>query len=130
MAALIEPRRHAGKTYRPTGPALLSARDMAAILSRVLGRRVRHIDMPMWMYLKAMRALGVSAFEQSGVRHYIEDHKRGAFEFGAPTDHVLEVTGRPPRISRPSPAAMLRSRRRAARLATACARSAISCASA
>ena len=30
------------------------------------------------------------------MRHYIEDHKRGAFEFGAPTDHVLEVTGRAP----------------------------------
>jgi uncharacterized protein YbjT (DUF2867 family) len=95
-AALIKPQRHAGKTYRPTGPALLSARDMAAILSRVLKRKVWHIDMPMWMFLKAMRALGVSTFEQSGVRHYIEDHKRGAFEFGAPTNHVLEVTGRAP----------------------------------
>ena len=96
VAALIEPQRHAGKTYRPTGPALLSARDMAAILSRVLGRRVIHMDMPVWMFLKAMRAFGVSAFEQSGVRHYIEDHKRGAFEFGAPTNDVLEVTGQAP----------------------------------
>ncbi len=96
VAALIEPGRHAGKTYRPTGPALLSARDMAETLGRVLGRRVHHIDMPMWMFLKAMRALGISAFEQSGVRRYIEDHKRGAFEVGAPTNHVLEVTGRAP----------------------------------
>jgi NAD(P)H dehydrogenase (quinone) len=96
VAALIEPGRHAGKSYRPTGPALLSARDMAGILRRVLGRRVYHIDMPMWMFLKAMRALGINAFEQSGVRRYIEDHKRGAFEFGAPTNHVLEVTGQTP----------------------------------
>jgi len=31
----------------------------------------------------------------SGVRYYIEDHKRAAFEFGAPTTDVLDVTGRP-----------------------------------
>jgi NAD(P)H dehydrogenase (quinone) len=31
----------------------------------------------------------------SGVRYYIDDHKRGAFEFGAPTSDVLDVTGRP-----------------------------------
>ncbi len=96
VAALIEPEKHAGKTYRPTGPTLLSASDMAAILGRVLKRKVRHMDMPMWMFLKAARADGVSAFELSGFRHYINDHKRGAFEFGAPTNHVFEVTGRPP----------------------------------
>jgi NAD(P)H dehydrogenase (quinone) len=31
----------------------------------------------------------------SNVRYYIEDHKRGAFELGAPTTDVLDVTGRP-----------------------------------
>ena len=40
-----------------------------------------------------MRAFGVSAFEQSGVRHYIEDHKSGAFEFGAPTNRRLGSNG-------------------------------------
>ena len=96
VAALTNPEKHAGKSYRPTGPELLSASGMAAVLSRVLKRKVWHLDMPMWMFLKAMRALGISAFEQTGIRHYIEDHKRGAFEFGAPTNHVLEVSGQPP----------------------------------
>ncbi|MGD0639610.1 MAG: NmrA family NAD(P)-binding protein [Roseiarcus sp.] len=96
VAALIDPQRHAGKSYRPTGPALLDAREMAAILQRVLARRVRHIDMPMTMFLKAARVFGVSAFEQSGIRRYIEEHKRGAFEFGAPTNDVYEVAGRAP----------------------------------
>ncbi len=96
VAALIAPERHAGRTYRPTGPVLLSARDMAAILQRVLRRRVRHVDMPMWMFLKAARTLGISAFEQSGVRRYIEEHRRGAFEAGAPTNDVHEVTGQAP----------------------------------
>lgn len=96
VAALIEPERHAGKSYRPTGPALLSARDMAAILKRVLRRPVLHVNMPMWMFLKAARTLGISAFEQSGVRRYIEEHKRGTFELGAPTNDIYEVTGQAP----------------------------------
>ncbi|MGE0283483.1 MAG: NmrA family NAD(P)-binding protein, partial [Rhizobiaceae bacterium] len=96
VAALMDPARHAERSYRPTGPELLSARDMASALARVLKRRVMHIDMPMWMFLKAMRALGISPFEQLGVRSYIEEHQAGAFEFSAPTDHVLEVTGRAP----------------------------------
>ena len=32
----------------------------------------------------------------SNVRYYIDDHKRGAFELGAPTTDVLDVTGRSP----------------------------------
>jgi hypothetical protein len=31
----------------------------------------------------------------SNVRYYIDDHKRRAFELGAPTSDVLDVTGRP-----------------------------------
>lgn len=95
VAALVDPRRHAGKSYRPTGPALLSASDMAAILSRVLKRKVRRLDMPFWLFLKAARLRGLPAFDMSGFRFYVEDHKQGAFEFGAPTTDVLDVTGRP-----------------------------------
>ena len=32
----------------------------------------------------------------SSFRHYIQDHRQGAFAFGAPTADVAEVTGRPP----------------------------------
>jgi NAD(P)H dehydrogenase (quinone) len=31
----------------------------------------------------------------SNVRYYVDDHKRGAFELGAPTSDVLDVTGQP-----------------------------------
>ena len=96
VAALTDPGAHAGRAYRPTGPALLSTRDMADILSNVLGRKVRRLEMPMWMFLKAARMQGVDPFEMSGFRYYVEDHKHGAFEFGAPTNDVLEVTGRQP----------------------------------
>jgi uncharacterized protein YbjT (DUF2867 family) len=96
VAVLMDPDKHAGKQYRPTGPALLSASDMAEILSRVLGRRVRRVDLPWWMFLKAARGQNAGAFLMSGLRYYVEDHKQGAFALNAPTNDVLEVTGRPP----------------------------------
>jgi NAD(P)H dehydrogenase (quinone) len=96
VAALLNPKKHAGKSYRPTGPELLSANDMVDILSKVLGRKVRRFDLPIWMFVRTARIQGVSAFEMSGFRYYIQDHKQDAFELGAPTNHVFEVTGRQP----------------------------------
>jgi len=32
----------------------------------------------------------------SNIRYYVDDHNLGAFELGAPTADVLDVTGRPP----------------------------------
>ena len=95
VAALMDPDKHAGKRYRPTGPTLLSGNDMAEILARVLGRIVRRIDLPWWLFLKAARSANVDDFLASNLRYYVEDHKRGAFALSAPTNDVLEVTGHP-----------------------------------
>ena len=95
VAALIDPARHAGKSYRPTGPALLDARDMAKAISRAVGRSVRFVPTPAWLFMKGARMSGYSIGLFSGIRYYIEDHERGAFELGAPTTDVLDVTGRP-----------------------------------
>ena len=97
VAALTDPTRHAGKSYRPTGPELLGAEDMAKAIGRALGRSVRVVPTPIWMFMKAARWGGGLPIELlSNVRYYIEDHKRGAFELGAPTTDVLDVTGLPP----------------------------------
>ncbi len=96
VAALIDPAAHAGRRYCPTGPELLSTADMAAILSRVLRRTVRRVEMPMWLFLKAARMRGVSAEELSGFRYWVRDHREGAFAFGLPFDDVLTVTGQAP----------------------------------
>jgi NAD(P)H dehydrogenase (quinone) len=45
--------------------------------------------------MKTARMSGYPIDLFSNVRYYIEDHKRGAFELGAPTTDVLDVTGRP-----------------------------------
>jgi len=95
VAALMNPARHAGKSYRPTGPELLGAEDMAKAISRAVGRSVRVVPTPTWLFIKAARMAGMSIDVMSNVRYYIDDHKRGAFEPGAPTTDVLDVTGRP-----------------------------------
>ena len=94
-AALMDPNRHAGKSYRPTGPALIGAEDMAKAIGRALKRSVRVVPTPAWMFLKGARMAGIPMDVLSGVRYYIEDHTRGAFELGAPTTDVPDVTGRP-----------------------------------
>jgi NAD(P)H dehydrogenase (quinone) len=95
-AALMDPSRHAGKSYRPTGPELLGAEDMAKAIGRAVGRSVRVIPTPTWLFMKTARMAGMPIELMSNVRYYIDDHKRGAFELGAPTSDVLDVTGRPP----------------------------------
>ncbi len=96
VAALVDPDRHAGQSYRPTGPKLLSGSDMAAILGRVLGRRVRPIEMPFGMFLRVARMQGVDPYLLSGFRSYLQDHRLGAFEVGGGTNDVVrEVTGTP-----------------------------------
>lgn len=96
VAALLDPKRHAGKSYRPTGPELLGAEDMAAALGRAVGRSVRVMPTPTWLFMKAARMAGMPIDVMSNVRYYIEDHRRGAFEAGAPTTDVLDVTGHSP----------------------------------
>jgi NAD(P)H dehydrogenase (quinone) len=95
VAALMDPARHAGKSYRPTGPELLGAEDMARAVGRAVGRSVKVVPTPIWLFMKAARMSGYPIDEFSGIRYYIDDHKRGAFELGAPTTDVLDVTGRP-----------------------------------
>jgi uncharacterized protein YbjT (DUF2867 family) len=96
VAALMDPARHAGKSYRPTGPELLGAEDMAKAIARAVGRSVRVVPTPTWLFMKTARMGGLPIDLMSNVRYYIDDHKRGAFEVGAPTTDVLDVTGRPP----------------------------------
>jgi NAD(P)H dehydrogenase (quinone) len=94
VGALMNPARHAGQSYRPTGPELLGADDMAQAIGRAVGRSVRVVPTPAWLFMKAARMAGMSIDLMSNVRYYIDDHKRGAFELGAPTTDVLDVTGR------------------------------------
>lgn len=99
VGALIDPAAHAGKTYRPTGPALLSPNDIAATLTTVLGRTVKYQNISEAMFLKALSALQPPGFTEATLtqlRLYTEEYRRGAFAVSAPTDAVTKVAGREP----------------------------------
>jgi uncharacterized protein YbjT (DUF2867 family) len=93
-AALMDPARHGGRTYRPTGPALLSGQDMAMILTRVLGRTVRLVPTSIGVFLKAARQAGYPPALLSLLPLYAEELRRGTFALGAPNHDVQQVTGR------------------------------------
>jgi NAD(P)H dehydrogenase (quinone) len=93
---LARPEGHAGKTYRPTGPALLSGEDMAGILSTVLGRTVRYVDVPLWLVRRIMNGMGFSDYAIAQTSEYFLDYQHNAFAVGAPTDVVRTMTGREP----------------------------------
>jgi NAD(P)H dehydrogenase (quinone) len=97
VGALLDPHRHDGRTYRPTGPDLLSGADIAEAMGMALGRRVRHIDIPAWMFMRAVRVnakqLGADLFFESSLRYYLREHALGTWEVGGPTTHVADVAG-------------------------------------
>ncbi|OBB67479.1 NmrA family NAD(P)-binding protein [Mycobacterium sp. 852014-50255_SCH5639931] len=97
VGALLDPHRHNGRAYRPTGPTLLSGTEIAGAVGEALGRRVRHIDIPPWMFMRAVRVnakrLGADMFFQSSLRHYLPESALGTWDVGGPTTHVRDVAG-------------------------------------
>jgi uncharacterized protein YbjT (DUF2867 family) len=87
---LANPTPHLGRSYRPTGPKLISGREAAEIMQNVLGNRVRPFDLPRWMFLKVARMQGVDPFQVYSLLDYLEDHKRGVFAFEGGVNNVVE----------------------------------------
>jgi uncharacterized protein YbjT (DUF2867 family) len=94
-ALLADPGTHLGRSYRPTGPKLISPSDYAEILSRVLGHTVRYLDIPFAMLAKSARSIGFNDYSVIQLKWYVDELKRGTFAIGAPTDVVQQLTGRP-----------------------------------
>ena len=94
--ALANPDQHAGKTYRPTGPSLMSPEEIADTFGRVLGREVRYSNISPHMFLKAARSMGMPTGLIAQLHHYFHEYRMGAFGAGAPNNAVRFVTGREP----------------------------------
>lgn len=93
-AVLKKPQGHAGRRLRPTGPRLLTGPDMAHAVSKVVGHAVLAVDLPMWLFYKAARMSGADIHEVYNYRHYLQEHRRGAFSLaGGVTDVVEQLTG-------------------------------------
>jgi NAD(P)H dehydrogenase (quinone) len=97
VGALLDPRRHDGRAYRPTGPKMLSGNDIAEAVGEALGRRVHNVDIPPRLFLRAVRVnakrRGADLFFQSSLRHYLPEYALGTWEFGGPTTDVRDVAG-------------------------------------
>jgi uncharacterized protein YbjT (DUF2867 family) len=93
VGALANPAPHIGKSYRPTGPRLLSPEDIAGAIGKALGRKVTYQDVPMKLFLKVAKSLGIGEFVIEELSYFLRDYQRNAFGIGAPTDAVLEVAG-------------------------------------
>ncbi len=96
VGALTNPAPHIGKSYRPTGPRLLSPEEIASAIGKALGRKVTYQDVPMKLFFKVARSLGIGEFVIEELSWFLLDYQRNAFGMGAPTDAVLEVGGVPP----------------------------------
>jgi uncharacterized protein YbjT (DUF2867 family) len=96
VGALTNPAPHIGKSYRPTGPRLLSPGEIAAAIGKALGRKVKYQDVPMKLFFKVAKSLGISDFVIEELSYFLLDYQRNAFGLGAPTDAVLEVGGMAP----------------------------------
>ena len=92
-----DPDRHAGKTYRPTGPELLSGNQMASVVATAVGHRVIPVPLPYALFLKVAREQGVDPLMASVFVRYVSgDMKAGVFEFeGGVTDDLQRLTGAP-----------------------------------
>jgi NAD(P)H dehydrogenase (quinone) len=96
VGALSDPAPYIGKTFRPTGPKLLSPEEIAITFGKVLRRKVRYQNAPMSLFLKFGRSIGLSDFVLTQLYFFLLDYQRGSFGVGAPTDAVREVGGSEP----------------------------------
>ncbi|HEY7390433.1 MAG TPA: NAD(P)H-binding protein [Bryobacteraceae bacterium] len=58
---------HVGKTYTLTGPAALSNAEAAAILSSVLGREIRYVNLPPDQMKQALLGAGTPEWNANGI---------------------------------------------------------------
>jgi uncharacterized protein YbjT (DUF2867 family) len=89
------PAAHAGKTYWPTGPDVLSANEVAAVFSRVLGRTITFHPITVAEQKQAMLDVGLP-------ENVAEDNARAVAlmaegDCDYVTNDVAAILGRPPR---------------------------------
>jgi uncharacterized protein YbjT (DUF2867 family) len=94
VATLTRPG-HEGRTYEITGPESLSYADVAATLTKVLGKPVRYVDVPPEAAKDGMLRAGMSEWNAAAVTELYGVFATGRYAYV--TDTVQRLTGRPPR---------------------------------
>jgi len=93
---LKDPSIHIGKTYRPTGPRVISQQEVAEVFGKILGRKIKIMEVSERMLLKSLKAGGYPIYDYSNIRYYLKDLEQNTFAIGGATNVVKEITGREP----------------------------------
>ncbi|MET3725711.1 SDR family oxidoreductase [Sphingomonas trueperi] len=94
-AAVLTEDRHEGATYFLTGPETLDMKEAAARLSKVLGHKVRYLDLPSPLFWGLLRLTGNSGWTAKGLVVQFADVVAGHHDID-PTFEIERLTGRPP----------------------------------
>jgi len=86
---------HEGKTYGLTGPASISFHDIAAALSKALGKKVKYVDVPLEAGREGMLGMGMPEWFADAMTEYIKAFSEGLGDFT--TNDFEEITGHPAR---------------------------------
>ena len=86
---------HEGKTYALTGPASISYHDVAAGLSKALGKEVKYVDVPPEAAREAMVGMGLPEWIVGALTEYNKAFSEGSGDFT--TNEFEEITGHPAR---------------------------------
>jgi uncharacterized protein YbjT (DUF2867 family) len=95
VETLVDPERHAGTRYAPTGPEALTVAEVAHIIGGVVGRPVRHNDIESDVWIDGAVAAGVVPADYGVMLNWLT----GMIASGhgsRPNDDVRRVTGSPP----------------------------------
>lgn len=93
---LKDPVKHNGKTYRPTGPKVLSPLELAEVFGKVLNKKIKVMEVSENMLLKSMKQMGFSNFDMANVKFYMEELDKGSFAVNGATTVVKDITGKDP----------------------------------
>jgi NAD(P)H dehydrogenase (quinone) len=99
---LKEPTSHASKTYRPTGPKLISLTDVVAIFSKITGKEIKIAEVSQSRFLKSLNSMDAPKVDKDfmimNVPYYQEELGRNSFAVGpsAVTSVVKDLTGKEP----------------------------------
>ena len=99
---LKDPSSHTGRTYRPTGPKLISFVDVATTFSKILGKEIKVKEVSKPQFLKSLNSMPASEatkdFMLLNVPYYQDELGRNSFAVGpsAVTSVVKDLTGKDP----------------------------------
>ncbi len=94
-ATVLTEDGHEGATYFLTGPETLDMKEASARLSKVIGHKVRYLDLPSPIFWAILRLTGNSKWMAKGLVVQFDDVVAGHHDID-PTFEIERLTGKPP----------------------------------